>query len=183
MFTERKIPAGLPTCLQRVTPPEEWRFLEHLELSDVGDSSIHFAGFSGYRPDQPRSRTHIRPNLIESNPISLQQEQADACQPVGASSFLLARDFVYSFFLPDFFAAAQRLRMASAIRFRAAADMIRRVGAFDAGVDLFVLPGGRPRRFTTAPPATPSNACIAASSLPRSSLSCCTISLTFIEVF
>ena len=35
----------------------------------------------------------------------------------------------YNRFLPDLFAAAQRLRMPSAIRLRAAADMVRRFGA------------------------------------------------------
>jgi hypothetical protein len=89
----------------------------------------------------------------------------------------------HSCFLPDFFAAAQRFRIASAIRLRAAADIVRFLGALDTGVELFLLPGGRPRRFTTAPPPTPSKACIAASSLLRSSLSCCTISVTFIELF
>ena len=89
---------------------------------------------------------------------------------------------IYSFFLPDFFARAQRLRIASAIRFLAAADMIQRFGVVGAGVDLFALPGGRPRRLATVLAPTPSKACIAASTLLRSSLSCWTISLTFIEV-
>jgi hypothetical protein len=108
------------------------------------------------------------------------QKQADDGQPVGAVSFG-GLGYVRRF-LPDFFAAAQRRRIASAIRFRAAADMIRRLGALDAGVDLFALPGGRPRRFAPVSALTPSSARIAASSLLRSSLSCCTISLTFIEV-
>jgi hypothetical protein len=94
----------------------------------------------------------------------------------------------YSFFFPDFFAAVQRLRIASAMRLRAAADIPRFfAGRAAAGADLLVLPGGRPRRFPPdIPPAEaplmPSRACIAASSRLRSSLSCTTISSTFIDV-
>jgi hypothetical protein len=84
----------------------------------------------------------------------------------------------YSCCLPDLFAAAQRFRIASAIRLRAAADMVRRFfGAptdfAELAVALLVVPGGLPRRLPRAepPPPTPSRACIAASSLPRSSLS------------
>ena len=72
----------------------------------------------------------------------------------------------YSRFFPDLFAAAQRFRMASAMRLRAAGDMLRFFGAA-----FFALPGGRPRRLPVEPP-TPSSAVIAASSLPRCSLSC-----------
>jgi hypothetical protein len=54
----------------------------------------------------------------------------------------------YSLFFPDFFAAAQRFRIASAILFRAAADIpLLFFGLPAAGVGLFVLPGGRPRRL------------------------------------
>ena len=85
----------------------------------------------------------------------------------------------YSRCLPDLFAAAQRFRIASAIRLRAAADMVRRFfeapTAFaEVAVVLLVVPGGLPRRLpgAEAPPPTPSRASIAASSLLRSSLSC-----------
>jgi hypothetical protein len=68
--------------------------------------------------------------------------------------------------LPDFFAAAQRFFIASAIRLRAAAEMRRR-----AEVRLLLFPGGRPRRSTLVPaPPTPFNALIAESNLLLSSL-------------
>ena len=125
----------------------------------------------------------IRLQLIGEAPISTKQKQADAVSlSERVVSFPWPRTPIYSLFLPDFFAAAQRLRIASAILFRDAADMIRRFGALAAGVDLFALPGGRPRRLAALRPPTPSSACIAASSLLRSSLSCCTISLTFIAI-
>jgi hypothetical protein len=60
----------------------------------------------------------------------------------------LRRPEYYNRFLPDFFAAAQRPFIASAIRLRAAADMPRR----RAGVDLPPLPGWRPRRLTPDSP-------------------------------
>ena len=97
----------------------------------------------------------------------------------------MARCF-YSLFFPDFFAVAQRFRIASAIRLRAAADMPRFfAGMAAAGVDLFELPGGRPRRFPPPDipppelPPMPSRACMAASSRLRSFLSCTTMSETF----
>jgi hypothetical protein len=57
---------------------------------------------------------------------------------------------------PDFFAAAQRLRIDSAMRLRAAVDMVRRSLATPAGAavvaaGLLVLPGGRPRRLPWPP--------------------------------
>jgi hypothetical protein len=84
----------------------------------------------------------------------------------------------YSRFLPDLFAAAQRFRIDSAILFLAAADIMRVFLGPPAGAGLFLVPGGRPRRLAGAefPPLIPSNARIAAPSLLRSSLSCCTIS-------
>jgi hypothetical protein len=50
----------------------------------------------------------------------------------------------YSRFLPDFFAAAQRFRIASAIRLRTGADIIR-VLRVRLATGLLLLPGGRPR--------------------------------------
>lgn len=79
----------------------------------------------------------------------------------------------YRLFFPDFFAAAQRLRIASAMRFRPAADIVRRFGT----MMLFLLPAGRPRRLPW--PSVPSRAWIAASSRLRSCLSCWTISSRF----
>jgi hypothetical protein len=84
----------------------------------------------------------------------------------------------YNRFLPDFFAAAHRFRIPSAMRLRAAADMVRLFGARPAVAELvlalLVVPGGLPRRFGSAeaPPARPSKACIAASSLFFSAPSC-----------
>lgn len=96
----------------------------------------------------------------------------------------------YNRFLPDFFAAAQRFRIASAILFLAAADIPRLFfGPPAAGAGLVLVPGGRPRRLPPpgTPPAeaplTPSRARIAASSRPRSSLSCTTISERSISAF
>jgi hypothetical protein len=92
----------------------------------------------------------------------------------------------YNRFLPDFFAAAQRARAASPIRLRAAADILRFSRALVAELvaALFELPGGLPRRFPVEElPPTPTKACIAASSLLRSSLSCWTISVTFMELY
>ena len=90
----------------------------------------------------------------------------------------------YNRFLPDLFAAAQRFRIDSAILFLAAADIMRVFVCPPAGAGLFLVPGGRPRRLAgaVAPPLIPSKALIAASSLLRSSLSCCTISGTLIEL-
>jgi hypothetical protein len=51
----------------------------------------------------------------------------------------------YNRFLPDFFAAAQRFRIASAMRLRAAVDIPRLF--FGPPARLFILRGGRPRRF------------------------------------
>jgi hypothetical protein len=84
----------------------------------------------------------------------------------------------YNRFLPDLFAAAQRFRIDSEILLLAAADIMCVFLAPPAGAGLFLVPGGRPRRVVGAepPPPIPSNALIAASSLLRSSLSCCTIS-------
>ena len=70
-----------------------------------------------------------------------------------------------------FFRSAQRFFIASEIRFRAAADIVRRLA------DLLVLPGGLPRRLPRPP--TPSRAWIAASSLLRCCLSCWTTSARF----
>jgi len=70
-----------------------------------------------------------------------------------------------------FFSSAQRAFIAAEIRFRAPADIVRRLA------DLFALPGGLPRRFPR--PLVPSRACIAASSLSRCCLSCWTTSSTF----
>jgi hypothetical protein len=110
-------------------------------------------------------------------------------QPAEAE-ILMARSF-YNRFLPDFFAAAQRFRIASAMRLRPAADIMRRhFGAMAPVVvdGLLLLPGGRPRRLPPViPPAeaplTPSRAFIAASSRLRSSLSCTTISERFIHQY
>ena len=103
----------------------------------------------------------------------------------------MARPF-YNRFLPDFFAAAQRFRIPSAMRLRAAADMVRFFGAATATAELPVallaLPGGRPRRFPPPiipppeAPLTPSRARMAASSRLRSSLSCTTISERFMRI-
>src|ERR1039458_1276378 len=112
----------------------------------------------------------------------LRKKQADRSQPAGANLYS-ARPF-YSRFLPDFFAAAQRFRIPSARRLRAAADIVRPLrGPFVAG--LLVLPGGRPRRFAgaDAPPLTPSKACIAASSLLRSCVSSLMISERFMDLY
>lgn len=70
--------------------------------------------------------------------------------------------------------------MASAIRLRPSADILLLFAGF-LPAPVFLLPGGRPRRFPGAevPPSTPSRACIAASSLLLSVLSCWTISAIF----
>src|SRR5664279_2527393 len=118
--------------------------------------------------------------------IPCQTKQADSRQPAGANLYL-ARIYcgrLYSRFLPDFLAAAQRFLIPSARRLRAAADIVRPLrGPFVVG--LLVLPGGRPRRFAgaDAPPLTPSKACIAASSLLRSCVSSLRISERFMDLY
>lgn len=76
--------------------------------------------------------------------------------------------------------AAQRFRIASAIRLRASADILL-LFTGPPPIGVFLLPGGLPRRLPGAevPPLMPSRACIAASSLFRSALSCPTISAMF----
>jgi hypothetical protein len=88
----------------------------------------------------------------------------------------------YSRFLPDFFAAAQRFRIPSARRLRAAADIVRRFFGAEVAAGLLILPGGLPRRFTELPP-TPSKACIAVSSLLRSCVSSLRISERFMDLY
>lgn len=74
---------------------------------------------------------------------SKKKEQAGLSQPAGAN--LLHVPVLYSLFLPDLFAAAQRLRIASARRLRPAAVIPRFFLGPAAG--LLELPGGLPRRF------------------------------------
>ena len=76
--------------------------------------------------------------------------------------------------------AAHRFRIASAIRLRASADILL-LFTSPLPTCFFLLPGGLPRRLPGAevPPLMPSRACIAASSLFRSALSCPTISAMF----
>ena len=86
--------------------------------------------------------------LIEGGPA-----HTDESRPVN----LRIQEWRVYFFLA--LTAAQRFRIASAIRLRASADILRLFfGATPAG--LFVLPGGLPRRFAGAdvPPLTPSRA-------------------------
>jgi hypothetical protein len=85
----------------------------------------------------------VPPKKNRLTQVSLLQQ--DFCDPILMLAF-------YSRFLPDFFAAAQRFRIASAIRLRPAADIPRLFfGPRAAG--LFTLPGGRPRRLP--PPDIP----------------------------
>jgi hypothetical protein len=96
------------------------------------------------------------PNRALIHKLSHKTKQASLGQPVGAS-ILMARCF-YNPFLPALFAAAQRFRIPSAKRLRAAADMVRFFGALDFAevVDgLLPLPGGRPRRLPGAEPPSP----------------------------
>jgi hypothetical protein len=61
----------------------------------------------------------------------------------------------YNRFFPDFFAAAQRFRIDSAMRLRAAGDIMRRCfwAPVAVAIDgLLLLPGGRPRRLAGAEP-------------------------------
>ena len=97
---------------------------------------------------------------------------------------LLERIFAWpGYFFAALFCLAQRAFCASEISLRAAADIVRRFFGAEVAVCLLILPGGLPRRFAEPePPLTPSKASIAASSLLRSSLSCWTISFTFIEL-
>jgi hypothetical protein len=79
-----------------------------------------------------------------------QTKQADRSQPAGANFYTARFRRIYNLFLPDFLAAAQRLRIAAAIRLRAATDIpLFFADLAAAGVGLFALPGGRPRRLPT----------------------------------
>jgi hypothetical protein len=97
---------------------------------------------------------------VSASQGSAKTKQASLSQPVGASIFV-ARYFPECFYnlpSPDLFAAAQRLRIPSASRLRAAADMLRRF--FGAPMDfaeagLLAVPGGLPRRFPGADSPTP----------------------------
>jgi hypothetical protein len=106
------------------------------------------------------------------------KDRANRSQPAGAN-LCVARIYCY---FAALFCLAQRAFCASEISLRAAADIVRRFFGAEVAVCLLILPGGLPRRFAELPP-TPSKACIAASSLPRSCVSSLMISEIFMDLY